>query len=70
MTLRGTEPHLPASVGRSSAGGGVGGSVSPWRQGDWQQKFWEVLLGVSLPIVSHWPHQRAEVGSNVGLPQA
>ena len=30
-----------------------GGCGSPWGQGHWQQKFWEVLLGVSLPRVCH-----------------
>ena len=51
-----TEPDLPASVGRFPAEAGVGwggGSVSPWEQGHWQQKFWEVLLGVSPPRVCH-----------------
>ena len=47
-----TEPDLPASVGGSPAEV-VGGSVSPWGQGHWQQKFWEELLGVSLPRVCH-----------------
>ena len=64
-----TEPDLSASVGGSPAEAG-GGSVSPWGQGHWQQKFWEVLLGVSPPRVCHYPHQRAQVGSSVGLPQA
>ena len=45
-----TEPDLPASVGRSLAED-RGGSVSPWGQGHWQQKFWEVLLGMSPPRV-------------------
>ena len=47
-----TEPDLPASVGGSlaEAGGGFG---SPWGQGHWQQKFWEVLLGESPPRVCH-----------------
>ena len=47
-----TEPDLPASVGGFPAevGGGCG---SPWGQGHWQQKFWEVLLGVSPPRVRH-----------------
>ena len=40
----------PASVGGCPAEVG-GGSVSPWGQGHWQQKFWEVLLGVSPPRV-------------------
>ena len=31
--------------------GGVCGS--PWGQGHWQQKFWEVLLGMSPPRVHH-----------------
>ena len=48
----------------------MGGSVSPWGQGHWQQKFWEVHLGVSPPRVCHYLHQRAQVGSSVGLPQA
>ena len=47
-----TEPELPASVGSSPAEAG-GGSVSSWGQGHWQQKFWEVLLGVSPPRVCH-----------------
>ena len=47
-----TEPDLPASVGGSPAEA-EGGSVSPWGQGHWQQKFWEVLLGVSPPRVCH-----------------
>ena len=46
------EPDLPASVGGFSAEVG-GGSVSPWGQGHWQHKFWEVLLGVSPPRVCH-----------------
>ena len=47
-----TEPDLPASVGGSPAevGSGCG---SPWGQGHWQQKFWEVLLGVSPSRVYH-----------------
>ena len=47
-----TEPDLPASVGGSSAEAG-GGCGSPWGQGHWQQKFWEVLLGMSPPRVRH-----------------
>ena len=47
-----TEPGLPASVGGSPAEAG-GGCVSPWGQGHWQQKFWDVLLGESLPRVQH-----------------
>ena len=58
VTLGETEPDLPASVGGSPAEAGSGCS-SPWGQGHWQQKFWEVLLGVSPPRVHHWPHQRA-----------
>ena len=30
-----------------------GGCVSLWGQGHWQQKFWEVLLGMSPPRVHH-----------------
>ena len=45
-----TEPDLPASVGGSPAEAG-GGSVSLWGQGHWQQKFWEVILGMSPPRV-------------------
>ena len=45
-----TEPDLPASVGGSPAEAG-GGCGSPWGQGHWQQKFWEVLLGVGPPRV-------------------
>ena len=47
-----TEPDLSASAGGSPAevGGGCG---SPWGQGHWQQKFQEVLLGVSPPRVCH-----------------
>ena len=33
--------------------GGVCGCGSPWGQGHWQQKFWEVLLSVSPPRVCH-----------------
>ena len=47
-----TEPDLPASVGGSPAEAG-GCSVSPWGQGHWQQKFWEILLGESPPRVCH-----------------
>ena len=47
-----TEPDLPASIGRSPAEAG-GGYGSLWGQGHWQQKFWEVLLGVSPPRVCH-----------------
>ena len=58
VTLGETEPDLPASVGGSPAevGGGCG---SPWGQAHWQQKFWDVLLGVSPPRVRHQTHQRA-----------
>ena len=47
-----TGPDLPASVGGSPAEAG-GGSVSPWGRGRWQQKFWEVLLGMSPPRVCY-----------------
>ena len=30
-----------------------GGSGSPWGQGQWQQKLWEVLLSMSPPRVCH-----------------
>ena len=63
-----TEPDLPASVAGSPAEAG-GGCGSPWGQGHWRQKFWEVLLGVSPCRVCHQPHQRPHEGSSVGLPQ-
>ena len=47
-----TEPDLPASVGGPPAEAGVS-CGSPGAQGHWQQKFWEVFLGVSLPGVHH-----------------
>ena len=47
-----TEPDLAASVGGTPAEA-EGGRGSPWTQGHWQQKFWEVLLGVSPPRVCH-----------------
>ena len=47
-----TEPDLPAGVGGSPAEAG-GGCGSPWGQGHWQQKFWEVLLGMSPPGLHH-----------------
>ena len=47
-----TEPDLPASVGGSPAEAGGGCGLS-WGQGHWQQKFWEVLLGVSLSRFCH-----------------
>ena len=44
---------MSASVGGSPAE--VGWDCgSPWGQGHWQQKFWEVLLGVSPPRVCHY----------------
>ena len=46
------EPDQPASVGGSPAEAG-GGCGSLQGQGHWQQKFWEVLLGVSPPRVTH-----------------
>ena len=50
VTPQETEPDLPASVGGSPEEVGVGcGSLRG--QGHWQQKFWEVLLGVSPPGV-------------------
>ena len=50
-----TEPDLPASVGGSLAE--AGGSCGSLRgQEHWQQKFWEVFLGVSPPRVRHQPH--------------
>ena len=52
MTTGETEPDLHASVGGSPAEAGVG-CGSPWGQGHWQQNFWEVLLGLSLPRVYH-----------------
>ena len=47
-----TEPDLPASVEGSPAEAG-GGCGTPQGQGLWQQKFWELLLGVSPPRVHH-----------------
>ena len=47
-----TELDLPASAGGSPAEAG-GGCGSLWGQGHWQQKFWEVLLGVTPPRVRH-----------------
>ena len=52
VTLGKTEPDLPATVGGSPAEAG-GGFVSPWGQGNWQRRLWEVLLGVSPPRVCH-----------------
>ena len=52
MTLEETEPDLPVSA-RGSPAEASGGSLSPWGQGHWQQKFWEVLLGLSPPRVFH-----------------
>ena len=69
LILGETEPDLPASVGGSSAEVGAG-SVSLWGQGHRQRRFWKVLLGMSPHRVCHLPHQRAQVGSSVGLPQA
>ena len=43
-----TEPDLPAGVRGSPAEAG-GGCGSPRGQGHWQQKFWEVLLGMRPP---------------------
>ena len=40
-----TEPDLPAGVEGSSAEA-WGGSGSPQGQGNWQQQFWEVPIGV------------------------
>ena len=47
-----TELDQRASGGGSPAEAG-GGCGSPWGQGHWQQKFWEVLLGVSHPRACH-----------------
>ena len=47
-----TEPDVPASAGGSSAEAGAS-CGSPQGQGHWEQKFWEVLLGVSPPGVHH-----------------
>ena len=62
------EPDLPASVGGSPAEAVVG-CGSPWEQGHWQQKFWEVLLGVILPESTISP-TKEPVGSSKGSPQA
>ena len=48
VTPQETEKDTPVSVGGSPAEA-VGGCGSPWGQGHWQQKFQEVLLGVSHP---------------------
>ena len=50
VTPQETEPDLPTRVGGSLAEA-EGGCGSPRGQGHWQQKFWEVLLGVSPPGV-------------------
>ena len=47
-----TETDQPASVGGSPVEPG-GGCGSLWGQGHWQQKFWEVGLGMSPPRVCH-----------------
>ena len=52
VTPEETEPDLPATVGGAPAEA-RGGCGLPWGQGHWQQKFWEVLLGMSPPRVCH-----------------
>ena len=52
MTPGETEPDLLASLGGAPAEAG-GGCGSLWGQGHWQQKFWELFLGVSPPRVFH-----------------
>ena len=68
MTPQETEQDLPASVGGSPAEA-EGGYGSPYEQGHWQQKFWEVLLGVSPPESAISP-TKEPVGSSAGSPQA
>ncbi len=46
-----TEPDLPAGVGGSPAEAGV--ALFHRGTGHWQQRFWEVLLGMSPPRVCH-----------------
>ena len=58
MTPKETKTDISASVGGSPAEV-AGGCGSPRGQGHWQQKFWEVLLGMSPPRIHHEPHQRA-----------
>ena len=67
VTPQETEPDLPASVAGSpeETGGGCG---SLWGQGHWQQKFWEVLLGVRPPGVCISTTKRP-IGSSAGSPQ-
>ena len=55
VTPKETEPALPASVGGSPAEARGGSCGSLRGQGHWQQKFWEVLLGVSPPRVAISP---------------
>ena len=52
VTPEETEPDLPASFEGSPAEAGDG-CGSPCGQGHWQQKFWEVLHGMSPPRVCH-----------------
>ena len=57
VTPKEAEPDQPASAVGSPAEAG-GGNGSPWGR-HWQQKFWEVILGVNPPGDHHWYHQRA-----------
>ena len=63
-----TEPDLPASVGGSPAEAG-GGCGSPQGQGHWQQRLWEVLVGVNPARVTVSP-TKGPVGSSAGSSQA
>ena len=70
VTTQKTEPDLPTNVGGSPAEAG-GGCDSLWGQGHWEQKFWEVLLGVNHPHPPESAISPSEepLGSSPGSPQ-
>ena len=67
-TPKKTEPDTPAGVGAYPAEAGCG-CGSPKGQGHGQKKFWEVLLGMTLPE-STISLTKEPVASSAGSPQA